>query len=522
MSRTTVSPVNKWTRDGKNRLQSITTQSAAVQSTSSQSTSAATQVLTSTPQQKLQSAADSKQNKTVVLSAIQDLLSSISEDDDELSIQGENNVVRAATTSGDEGDQEDDILGGGAIIDDLNLGEPSQQFQGGELNNSIVSDGDADFVQSHTGESDTESYDEDTEMASNALMPNHFKGQSSEDSEEWWGDVEHWCAYRKLNNDERVGLIPLLLKEGARQWFEALPAAEKDTFDHIRESFQNQYKRDEVYKWKDSAEVWSTTQKSDQSVEDYFAAILKKAMRAKLSEEQTLFCVINGLKHGIRQAVLQHEPKNIQDVRKWGMIAESSGTEAESTNLMGVVKRLEEKIDKISVHEVSSASRDKRSSSPRVTFDESPRVRWTSPGRSSQDDYNGQQQQWSQRESQWQTSDRPVYNSDRGSQRGRGITYSSYRGSRGHGRGGWRDNSTERGYSQPGYSQTGQSQTQNNFGWDNRLQQSQQYAGQCPQCGLFHTNNQRCPAQGRTCHNCGKGNHFRSVCRQARNTQVQQ
>ena len=227
------------------------------------------------------------------------------------------------------------------------------------------------------------------------------------------GDVEHYCTYRKLSNEERIGLVPLLLKDGARQWFEALQAGQAalpaDSFDRIRESFQNHYKRDEVYKWKDSAAVWSTTQQPNQSVEDYFTKVLKKSMKANLSEEQTRFSLINGLKNNIRQAVLQHEPSSIQDIRRWAMIAESSGSEGESTDLAGAVKLLTEKIAKLTVQESSTTGRDKRAVSPRVSFEDQSRIKWTSPGRSSEGEDSRREQHWRHSDTQWESRGPPQF-----------------------------------------------------------------------------------------------------------------
>ena len=42
-------------------------------------------------------------------------------------------------------------------------------------------------------------------------------------------------------------------------------------------------------------------------------------------------------------------------------------------------------------------------------------------------------------------------------------------------------------------------------------------AEMCRRCGNFkHKPNETCPAQGVTCHSCGKANHFSSVCRSTR------
>ena len=110
-------------------------------------------------------------------------------------------------------------------------------------------------------------------MATKSLMPEHFHGVSSEDSERWWNDIEHWCMFRQFNEVERVSLIPLLLKDGARLWFDRLTEARKDTFIHIKESFLDYFKRGDEIRWKDMAEVWATVQLSKQTVEDYIINI---------------------------------------------------------------------------------------------------------------------------------------------------------------------------------------------------------------------------------------------------------
>src|SRR3989442_852790 len=98
------------------------------------------------------------------------------------------------------------------------------------------------------------------------------------------GDVENWCTYKKLSDREKMGLIPLLLKDGAKQWFQSIAADDRDTFDKIREKFMTQYERDEIYKWRDSAAVWATVQGEKQSVEEYFTEVLRKAQRPNLSD----------------------------------------------------------------------------------------------------------------------------------------------------------------------------------------------------------------------------------------------
>src|SRR6267154_276310 len=104
-----------------------------------------------------------------------------------------------------------------------------------------------------------------------------------------------------------------------------------------------------------------------QTVEDYFTEVLKKAQRENLSDEQTRYSVINGLKKNIRHAVLQHEPEDIQEIKKWAMIAESSGSDSNS-DLMGIIKRMEKRLEGMSAQGWRKRE-EKESTLPRVRFE---------------------------------------------------------------------------------------------------------------------------------------------------------
>src|SRR2546425_11382943 len=125
----------------------------------------------------------------------------------------------------------------------------------------------------------------------------------------------------------------------------------------------------------------------------------------------------------IRQAVLQHEPEDIQEVKKWAIIAESSGGETDNSGIMGIIQRMEKKLDGMKVSEVGQSSY-RRSGSPRVTFDENARGKSQSPQRSSMQMPGDQ----------WSRGSYAGY-SPRADDQGRGRDV-TYRGSRGRSQGG--------------------------------------------------------------------------------------
>lgn len=377
----------------------------------------------------------------------------------------------------------DDI---GANIDgeeNINDDENDAQIDIEATDDTSDSESDQESVENLTFGTEYDFLDDD--MAGVALMPVHFHGLKAEDAEVWWRDVEHWCAFRKLTEEEKLGLIPLLLKDGARYWFDALPDNSKDTFVHIKESFQAQYKRDESNKWRDAAAVWSTSQGVNQSVEDYITTVQQKALRANLSEEQTRFCLINGLKQGIRQAVLQHEPTTIADIRKWAIISENSYGESAQTNIADMIKRLEEKVDKIQVAEIGSgsASREtRRSTSPRVTFSDESRERWSSPARSSG---NGRPYQGTATTTDWRGTTQPATRETSWGRRNNDYGQTNQGGN-------YRNSTPQR-------------QGQNNSFGNRRGNFRQNFSG-----------------RGITCYKCGLRGHYQSTCRGVRRASQQQ
>ena len=328
-------------------------------------------------------------------------------------------------------------------------------------------------------------------MTTSALMPSHFHGLISEDSESWIKDVEHWMNFKKLDENGKLGLIPLLLKDGARYWFDNLNAnTQKDTFDHVKENFREQYKRDEAIKWKDSASVWTVRQEQNQSAEAYISDIQKRAQKTNMTEEQIRFSIINGLKPEIRQAVLQHEIGSIADIRKWATISEASGVEVINTDVARAIQRLEEKFDKLQSAGATPGNGERgRSKSPRVSFREEHYPREPLSAQASEF-----------------TPGKP-WRSDRSLSREKQGVRAWNRGGNGSGSGGWRGRS-------PGGNG-------GNYGSQNRGTTSEGYHS-CFNCGKLWDRNHKfnCPAKNATCHLCRRVGHFRSVCRQARHTQA--
>ena len=145
--------------------------------------------------------------------------------------------------------------------------------------------------------------------------------------------------------------------------------------DFTREFKQRYITPNETNRWKDIVAVYEVKQTDGQSVNDFIDLVQKKGLKAEAKEEQVLAAIIGGLRPSIRQSVLQHEPRTVQDIRKWGSVAESaegqdggsssdlSAAVEEMKRQSSVLSELKEQFQSIQVRGISRTN-------ARSTFDE--------------------------------------------------------------------------------------------------------------------------------------------------------
>ena len=251
-----------------------------------------------------------------------------------------------------------------------------------------------------------EESDEDLEMANRDIAPGHFSGLKSEDAEEWLHSILFWIQYKRLNDESGIAAAALLLRDGALQWFHSLDHSDMSSMRSFSDAFKRRYMELKADKWKDIVAVFELKQLPDQSVEDFIALAQKKGNKAQAAPEQLRAAIIKGLKPYVRQQVLQHEPKDIEEIRKWAIVAESTEAQEDRSSSSSelaraveemrkqsaAVRDLQEQIQKIHLRGLSwSKSREERSPSPvqRVRFNvpEGDRRESSSPQRRNFEDY---------------------------------------------------------------------------------------------------------------------------------------
>ena len=186
------------------------------------------------------------------------------------------------------------------------------------------------------------------------LIPPKFTGHSSENAERWLRDFEAWAALKELEGDSKIGCLPLLLTDSSRIWFDNLSSGDKNSYDNFKTLFEERFKRNESFAWKDKSDVWHNNQRADQTAEAFITDMEEKGLKAKIKAEDLKHAIMRGLKPHLRQALLAAKSTNtLEEIRQFVVAIEA----AEDTNastleaLSRALARLEAKLDSLHSNE---------------------------------------------------------------------------------------------------------------------------------------------------------------------------
>jgi hypothetical protein len=298
------------------------------------------------------------------------------------------------------------------------------------------------------------------------------------------------------------------------------------TYDQFKAAFRRQYGRAGEDNWRDQAALWATQQKPEESVEAYISEMQRKATAAGVEAGQQKGLIINGLLPHIKAIVLIRDIDNVDQLRKWALVAQdihkATASKADS-DMKTEFRKLEAKIDDLK--EIRTLSLNALAAQDKL-------AEKTNDGQR-----NAQQGQ------QQQNNNRPRGNYQRitGQQRGpprqnyqQGYQYNQYQQQQQYGQ--QYEQPYGQQYEQP-YGQQPNAQqmaTVRNLQLNPALYQQpegdyqRQPSGpqpmkRCYFCArVWDHGRQECIAWGKTCDNCGRMNHIRAACRQARAVAQQQ
>lgn len=231
------------------------------------------------------------------------------------------------------------------------------------------------------------------------LTPAPFYGRSNEDVREFLANFALWAKYRKLDEESERAALPLLLKEGAAGWYSTQPPAVTESPATLKAALKERYDTATANRWRRAADLWQMRQSSTQSLDDFVTSVELAGQKIEASTEHLFQVAINGLRPALRQLVVAHDPQTLDDLRKWGRLAECSQQEAAHADqdLSTVIRELaalREDFNRMSIQSLQvSAERRTPSSSPRrVTFSNYSRQAHRSPSRGASTRWGAAQQ----------------------------------------------------------------------------------------------------------------------------------
>lgn len=312
--------------------------------------------------------------------------------------------------------------------------------------------------------------------------PDPFYGKASEDANSWIRQIDWWIvAQRPTSERVKIALVAGLLKDAALHWFNSLsfadPGSTSDltvitTYDQFRDRFSNRFAMPEDFKWRAVSALFNIKQSPQQTTEAFVNEIRTQGFRAQASDAEMRYAALAGLQEAVRAHVLHHNIESLDDIVRWGAIADSTTTTAvslsrEVAELKQLLERVPQSIAPPASHmfaAVHQAGQDRRG--------------FIQDARSTEGQFNQQ---------------------------------SDYRYSRG---GGKRGNRPARGRYDQNNQRYEQSQRRGKYNYYNSNISNNNYVPYCNSCGLNHDPRAGCPAFNAICRRCSGLHHFARCCTQ--------
>jgi hypothetical protein len=161
----------------------------------------------------------------------------------------------------------------------------------------------------------------------------------------WLDQFVAYSNFKKLTDPDRMELFKLLMEDHARQWLDSLPENKKADLPTLLLEFKKRHALTRVDKWRQTANIWSRRQGTDESVDDYFAAMQTAAKQIDMDSSSLNDALIQGLRPELRLHVLHAEPTSIEETLELARVSEAA--HSANVNKSTDVDRLNSKLDLI-------------------------------------------------------------------------------------------------------------------------------------------------------------------------------
>ena len=315
-----------------------------------------------------------------------------------------------------------------------------------------------------------------THISDTILAPKPFKGTSTENAHFWLEYFERYINYRQLSENDARALFCMLMHESASDFLSSLPDADQLSLVGLKQAFKQNYFRNPELRWRDAGDLWTKSQRPQESVAEYVVRIRQAAKRLELSDQTLQYAFLNGLKPCLRAAVVQHGAKTMQDSIQIAKNAEAA-IEPDSSDMQTLLmKALQAQTDAAARQ---SAEMKQLSASVAALSSETAPPRQQGGAYDRTGDHSRPQQQQQPPRRPWIRNLKPT------PQNRQRLNYAA--------------------------------QAQDSTG--GQVSVRQHISAQpdvCRMCGREPHSREDCPARGQTCLVCRKLNHFAAVCRSGR------
>ena len=147
-----------------------------------------------------------------------------------------------------------------------------------------------------------------------------FAGDDSVDAKSWLNWFERYCLFHKQDEGQQLLTLPFYLTSHARIWYDALPDAAKTDLKTLKEAFESRFRKQDIL----DTELLDITQRPEESCNDYFTRVLKKAQQSTADKSLVSSLAIKGLRPAIKQIVMPQNPKDFDDARQRAILAEKT------------------------------------------------------------------------------------------------------------------------------------------------------------------------------------------------------
>ena len=154
-----------------------------------------------------------------------------------------------------------------------------------------------------------------------SLGPPMFNG-TSQDAKTWLENLEHFIAFKGIKEDKQLALFKLRLGETARDWLTTLPDEEHDSFEHLKTAFLARFQPRDLEKFRYAKDIFNIKQQPGQTVDTFITDLKLKASKVNMDAQSQLWIAMNGLLPHIASYVIEHTPKNLEEVLQYARIAE--------------------------------------------------------------------------------------------------------------------------------------------------------------------------------------------------------